>query len=250
MKEYSHYNRIIAYDEELMSDVQRAQFEKDLQSNTELKKEYELFLEAKSLSDVLQYEQLKKTVGGFQEPPVKVVPFWKKSLAIAASFLLLIVGSFFLYANLKYKDTQLAMQFFEPPNFSDDRSIAIAETILNKATTAYNQKDFSTAITLSQQITPEQSNYPSAQYLLAHSYFQNHNWAKAIPVFSDLIQSNDERYLEASQWYLALTYLESGEQTKALELLNQISSQNTHGYKNDAVKLKNKLNSWLHKFSF
>ncbi|HFC76652.1 MAG TPA: tetratricopeptide repeat protein [Candidatus Moranbacteria bacterium] len=250
MKEYSHYNRIVEYDEGHLSDEQQKQFENELNTNAILKKEYELFLEAKSLSDVLQYEQLKKTIGSFQEPLVKVVSFWKKSLAIAASFFLLIAGSFFLYANLKYKDTQLALQFYESPNFSDDRSKAIAETILNKATTAYNQKDFSTAITLSQQITPEQSNYTSAQYLLAHSYFQNHNWAKAVPIFSDLIQSNDERYLESSQWYLALTYLELGSQSKALNLLDQISSQNTHGYKNDAINLKNKLNSWLYKFSF
>ena len=68
------------------------------------------------------------------------------------------------------------------------------------------------------------------------SNFEDKNYPVAKQSFTSIVVNNDNYYIEDAQWYLALCYIQTNEQSKAVDQLIIIRNSNSI-YSNDARKV-------------
>ncbi|MEO1260697.1 MAG: tetratricopeptide repeat protein [Bacteroidota bacterium] len=251
MKYPSNFDKIIAYVEGDMSSGERASFEKELAENNTLKKEFELFKQTDEAVDFMQYEHVRKTIKSFEKPGSRIVPFWRRPLAVAASVLLVLAASFFIYSTYQFSNNNLADRYYSPPNFSELRSNEItSENVLLNASSYINQGKYSEASMLLLAVESTSPQYIDAKYMLGHLHFSGGDIADAIDHFKIVQDSNDTRYAENAEWQLALCYLKTGDEQKCRQELEKILTDKSHAYYSDATSLKKNINSFFRKISF
>lgn len=103
----------------------------------------------------------------------------------------------------------------------------------------YDQKDYSSAITLFEQILLDKPEDVKARFYCAASYFNNDNSTKAIEYFSIVLKNNSTEYKSRSEWFIALAYIKTKQTKQARTMLNQIIESNSV-FKEKAIEaLKN-----------
>ncbi len=207
-------------------------------------------LEKKAVETVKETPQYK---------PLKVV-FTRQKMALAASFLLLVsVGLWFLMGQ-KSSETndneQVFKTVFEPHSniaYVDGRSVRNADidqkvndklNNLQKAFVCYDGKEYDKALMffdlpeVSQQFPNDSLNlYKAVCYLALNKTDQ------ALISLKTVENNPNSTLHEASQWYLALTYLKINDIKKTKELLIAIQHREEHGYAGKARKLLGKLSA-------
>ena len=105
---------------------------------------------------------------------------------------------------------------------------------------AYNQQDYQTAIeTLNEYLELVPTDYGIALYLgIAQMEIGKNSEA----VVSFTMAQKDIKFAQQAQWYQALLYLKMNETSKAQEVLNEISTNNSHYQQQKAIQLLDKLN--------
>ena len=205
----------------------------------------------------------KKAVGTVAEAPqykpLKVV-FTRQKMALAASFLLLVsVGLWFLMGENTPKingNEQVFNATFEPhPNltFLDGRSAgtrAVGEknaeksSNLQKAFDRYDGKEYAQALPffelpeVSQTFSNDSLNLYKAVCFLALNKPD-----QALISLKTVENTPNSALREASQWYLALTYLKINDVRKTKEILIEIQHREENGYAKKASKLLGELST-------
>jgi thioredoxin-like negative regulator of GroEL len=65
-------------------------------------------------------------------------------------------------------------------------------------------------------------------------------YQKATHSFQTIITDNNNLFIEQAEWYLAMCYLKTEDNTKAKEMLDQLIKKESY-YKEMAKKIKNEL---------
>lgn len=159
------------------------------------------------------------------EQPRRLTAVWKYVLPLAASVALLIGGWWWYQTAQPSAEMQLAMEYFEPfPPIGNPRSAADELAVLKgRAFTAYQQKEYGTAIPLLLQVTTE-FNDSLSRFYLGVSYLGNQQPQRAVEeleVFSSY-SSDYQGFEEQSWWYLGLAYIANNEVDKGKVALNKI----------------------------
>jgi trehalose-6-phosphatase len=68
------------------------------------------------------------------------------------------------------------------------------------------------------------------------SNFEEKNYPIAEKSFAEVVDNNDNLYIEDAQWYLALCYVQTDEQSKAVQQLEMIRNSESF-YKKEARKV-------------
>ncbi len=115
------------------------------------------------------------------------------------------------------------------------------EEILEHAMTKYDNNEHDSAIILFNEILTEEPNNVTVQFYQANSYLEEGDLQNGITNLNRVSQQRDNEYYEASQWYLALSYLKAGDKDSATRILNDlIFSEGV--YKNRAEEVLKLLN--------
>lgn len=122
------------------------------------------------------------------------------------------------------------------------------KSILNEAVFAYNDANFAQAIEYFQAYIDAQpkGNLHEAEFYMAVSLLAEGKAAEAQNLFSDLRRKKSSGFMaEASDWYLALSYLKMEQHTKAKKVLRKIIKQKRgHQYKTNAQKMLDKMQEY------
>gem|GEM_PF-6879910 len=250
MSEDIYFNRIVSYLEGTTSSTEKLQFEKDLQQDPNLQQEYQAYLATRAAIDDLALDQVRSTVAQIaqQAPEAKTFRLSRRVIAMAASFLMLIVLMALLYGRQQYSDKQLFAQQYEAPNWSPIRGSSTAANTYDQAIANMQAGKRQNAMDQLASIPPEEEVYVTAQYALAHVQLQADKAEIAIETFSRIVDRNDKRYQEAAGWFLILSYLKTGLPTEANRQLELMLQNQQHPYYQDALRLQRQLASFWRSF--
>lgn len=216
---------------------------------------YEGFQEVKiqnMKNEVKDWEgEIAKAEKGKIQPRVFRINQWQK-IAIAASFLILAFFGFNWYASKFYDNDAIAQNHYSLPNSGvrviDDKNpdpiISEQNRLFNEGMTAFQSADYKNAINQFQSVNPENENYITAQYLLAHSFYQTNQFEVAVLNFRTVVDSGDSRFSEAAMWFELLAQLRNDKLNDSFyNLLAAISQNPQHVYHTKAIKLEQSLSS-------
>lgn len=252
MKNLNHFDRVEAYIEGQIPAEERRQFEKELEENEDLKKEYEAYLASLQLLDELAFDALKHRAKSLENEKTSGSLSFRRAWAIAAGILLLLVAGGLGYANLFYSNEALIMAYSPGDNTlrRAHQGTEDTEHAYYIAFQAWQEGDLNSAISHLLTIPPADPAYPQAQYFLANLYLETDRPDQAIRIFEALLERNDIRFADSSEWGLVLAYLQKGDMQTLEARLEELIAQSNHPYHDEALSLKRKLDSFWRKLQW
>lgn len=220
----------------------------ELESNKELASEMNLRLEVNQfikdkgfleLKDKLSIQLRKSDITN------PVINFGKDFLKTwhlaAASFALILVvgGLWYILSNKPYSTEKLVTKYYKPAHpilqirsLEDNNNDALA-----KAFKYYKDNDYNNALKYFQSL----ENQITAKFYSGVCHIELAQYEPAIDCFSQIINDNDNLFVEQANWYLGLIYLMDNKKSKAIEQFNKISQEQGY-YSAQASEIVNYLN--------
>lgn len=250
----NQYDRIEAYLEGRLDEQQKKAFDQELQTNTELRDEFDLFKMSREAVEVEIANDLRQSFKDWQsedesktvteKPQLKVVSINRRRwLSMAAAACVFLVAGFFVW-NLSnsVSNPGLAANYYTTPSVSNFRSGADSDTNFQNGLTFYQENKLNEANTTLNNIPSSSPEYTKAQYLVGHIAMQEKNYATAITAFKNVVAKNDPRWQEQAEWNLILAYLGNDDNSgEFISLLNQITGNDSHSYHQQAVELEGEM---------
>jgi len=240
--DFSHFiERYIAGE---MGDDERQWFEKELDGNASLKAELDLRKRTDQVlrgRDVMSLrnkltaiEKQRSESEALPKKPVK--PSLVRSAAVIT--ILALLGSLYLFRTHNSGSDELLGRYYkvyEPP--AGQRSGQVAENPdFTMALEFYNTNDFANAALFFSKVVENNPRDMQSVLLNGVSNFEEKRYPEAKKSFVTVIDDNNNLFIEAAKWYLALCYLKTSEAEKASVLLKNISDEDGI-YSRDARKL-------------
>lgn len=230
-----------------MSSTEKRWFEKELEGNTKLRKEVELrrttdkILMNKDIislrSKLSEIEKSRSKTKRFTLPKVPV--FYRYAAVIT---LLLAIGTITYQPWADMSNEQIISKYYniyEPP--AAQRSASTESNILfTKALELYNTEDYEHAAILFSKVIENNPKDMQSMLLNGVANFENSKYPEAKESFNQVIDDNNNLFIDQAEWYLALCYIKTGESEKARFQLNTIKKGDGI-YRKNARKILRKL---------
>src|SRR5690606_26425577 len=95
-------------------------------------------------------------------------------------------------------------------------------------------------------IANQEENLEEVRVYLGVSYLIENNTKDAKYIFDEVIKEGVlPQFIQASEWYMALTLLKEKDAKQARKALQKIANDKSHKYKDDAAKLLPKLTQYI-----
>ena len=172
-----------------------------------------------------------------QQPPsrkIRAVYYW---VGIAASVMLLLCASYYLYTtNIKEESPQELLQAYysTPVIAAAERGDTADLRWLASANQFYNKKDFEETLALIEDNTDE-SIPPKAILMAGVSHMELKQYPEALTDFGTLIAAQDVLLEEQARWLAALCYIQTGNKKQAINYLS-ILAEDANAYKNEEAQ--------------
>jgi len=251
--ESSHTRTIGEIDDYLMNEMEESlvpEFEDEIQNNQSLMSDVKLsreINEAIGEKDVMSLRanliNIKETeIDGSQKRGFTSLPF-KKTIWYAAASVILLIGLNITFQNNSYTDSELYNEFYHPleSNTGTTRSSSLhGEALLNQALVKMNNKEYNTAFGIFSDILKNDPQNTICNFYTATIHQKEGRYDEAIRSFTNVIVQGDNLFVEQSEWYIGLCYLNRNEREKAIRQLRKIS-QSKGFYQQQAKALLSKL---------
>ncbi len=230
-----------------MNEAELTWFRKEMDGNEELRREVELRKKADMVLQNHNVIQLRNKLTNIErkraaQKPVKkrIKPAMLGYTAIIAGFIL--VGAILIFNGRSLTSDEILEQFYESyevttPSRSQQ---AILNSDYSTAIEYYNIRDYKNAALYFKKVLSGDSKYMESVMLYGVSNFEIKNYPEAKYSFREVLDNDDNLFLEDAKWYLALCYLQTGELEKAADELNQIKNSESI-YKKDASRILRKM---------
>ncbi|MFK8102278.1 MAG: tol-pal system YbgF family protein [Saprospiraceae bacterium] len=239
MTEEQKYELIEHYLAETLSQSAREDFERQLQTDASLQEALHLHQQVATTfkgEKVHQFRAaLKEVDQHWQAPTSTIAPKAKvfnlrSIMAIAATVLLVVFAYQIFMPSTSNSQTDLFAANFESYKMvlnqrSADQRDELNGDLVQTAVAAYEQKDFAQAALQFKQLQSESPQIVAFQFYHAIAELALKNTAVAIPLLENIRQQPPHLFIEQSQWYLALAYLQQGEKEKARTALRAIKAK-------------------------
>jgi tetratricopeptide (TPR) repeat protein len=164
---------------------------------------------------------------------------------IAASIIIIagLAGYFYILSNNLSSNDRLFAQYYRP--LSSDmsyRSESNGNDLMALGLSEYEDKNYLKAISyLSSYIKSDSNNY-SAYLFLGISYIEVDSLQKAIDNFKIIIDNNNNPFIDYATWYLALTYIKTGNKSYKKSIQTLLGSLKDSEIADEAGKLLEQTN--------
>ena len=223
------FNNIARYAEGEMTADEQADFETALASDEALRRQLALYHEvhaslqqqfgADAQRDQLQHtlQSLRGEFFGSNAAPAKVVSFkrYLRSIAAVAAILIAVV---FIWQPWKQN---LVAEFAETTMVAPAERGGTIDNLLQQAVDAFNNKDFTTAVSLLQQVTKHDSTNSYAEFYYGVALLQTDLLYDARNIFNKLYAGQSAFKYDAA-FYQALGYLKEKNKAACIEWLQKI----------------------------
>ncbi|NLV17970.1 MAG: tetratricopeptide repeat protein [Bacteroidetes bacterium] len=248
--DFSYY--IERYNAGDMNEAERIWFEKELSGNRMLQEEVALRRNTDMVlrnRDVLQLrnklsEIEKKKAATFSQKKHTGKNHFFRYAAVIAGFML--IGSLVLFKGRNVQSDELFNDYYTtyqiqtntPSRSFDDVTNVNSDYIT--AVDYYNVSDYRNAAVYFSKVISSDPHYMESRMLYGVSNFEQKNYPIAQRSFTEVIDDNDNFFIEDAQWYLALCYIKTDEKEKAVNQLKTIKNSGSL-YRNEARKILRKI---------
>jgi TolA-binding protein len=235
------------YNAREMSDAERIWFEKELEDSESLRKEVYL---RKQTDEVLHNKDiisLRNKLSNIEKLRAVPIPEKKtrksvylKSAVVVAIIVLTGSLAFFPGRNLN-NDEILSRYYKEYKPASSQRSLEKnTNDNFTQAKEYYESHDYKNAALYFSKVVESNPKDMSATLLNGISNYEDKKYREAKQSFGIVINDNKNLFVDQAQWYLALCYLQTDENDKAIKLLETIRNEGGF-YSKDAKKIIRKI---------
>ncbi|MBU1011517.1 MAG: hypothetical protein KKG99_00810 [Bacteroidetes bacterium] len=237
-KKINYFEQVQVYLADEMSPHQREEFEAEVAQNNSLKRE---LVFQKKVNTIIMDDELEQFKYELDNIHKEVAPSTerKRSISfnrytlIAASLLLLISLSFFLIMNGSgsSKSENIFTKYYKkyaPEYTTREYEQSDYESKFAAAYQNYKSNEYGLAKPVFESLIRFEPKNFAAKFYLGAIYIELNEIDSAIIQFDAVIVSNDQYYLEHSEWYKALGTLKLGEIKSAIDQFNLIA--NRKGY--------------------
>jgi hypothetical protein len=255
MADYKHIERIESYFSGQLSAEERTQYETDLQSNLQLKKEHDLYLKSQDAIQHLKRTHLRDKVQLYMDQKMPEENKLQKPLnlrhafLIAASFVFLIFCASFFYANANYCDSCLVdSSSFDVYNSIERGDELIENEKLNRINQFIHSGNYDLAISEINSLDSVLQMQAFVQLAKIKASIQLKDFETAQTQIEILRQSNSIIINELADWQLIQLHLLQNKFPEASNAINYIKSNPSHGYYDRAVILDSQTESFWRNF--
>jgi len=234
---------IEAFIEGDLDDDHFAEFNAELEENSDLMAEVELRKQINEVVGELDIHDLRSALVDAQEsidtstvrniiPEVnnKLYKFLRTSVAVIVVLIGVagVLNSGYLSVNNAYE------KFYETPTWSAERAITVDISFFNEVQNAYSSKNHLAVLDLKETAPKSSLDNPVIKYYYGASNQKLDNYTEAISNFSQVINHGDNMFIEEAEWYRSLCYMKIGDRAQATqELLGIVEKK---GYFKDDAK--------------
>jgi len=207
------------------------EFRVNLKNNKELAQELKFQQELKEMLIDTDKMQVRNTINKISSKSTSVGIFsqkWKLQAIAAAVVIMMLVGGGLLFNHMQ--DSGSSNMALYEEYFSVDKELFTVRNgdvnnsnALTKGLEAYNNNDFSTAISLFN----ENSDNMAAKLYAGFSYMELAKFDKAEIMFNDIITNNNNLFIDQAEFNLALCYVATDNLADAKVLLTTIMNGKT-----------------------
>jgi tetratricopeptide (TPR) repeat protein len=208
----------------------------DLKAEVELRKqvnesiiESDIFNLRSKLKEARETAEVKKVKMLIPQSKIGEIRFWRNSVAIV--IVLLGIGGVLRNSFMSYD--RIYDKFFEAPEWSPERSLSDEITVLQRANFYYLNGDDYQVINILSQANKSDINYPVFDFYTAVSFQRLEKLEEAIANYTKVINHGDNLFIEESEWFRSLCYLNSGDKKMARTELLAIIQRKGH-FENEA----------------
>jgi TolA-binding protein len=230
-----------------MSDAERIWFEKELEDSENLRKEVNL---RKQTDEVLHNKDiisLRNKLSNIEKLRVVPVPekrirksVYLKSAVVVA--IIVLTGSLAIFPGRNLNNDEILSRYYkEYKPASPQRSLEIkTDDNFTQAKEYYESHDYKNAALYFSKVVESNPKDMSATLLNGISNYEDKKYREAKQSFGIVINDNKNLFVDQAQWYLALCYLQTDENDKAIKLLETIRNEGGY-YSKDAKKIIRKI---------
>lgn len=224
------------------------EFENQLLDNPDLQQEVDLLQEidmAIMEDDVMDLRSKLEAIEPPQSPKVRrSMIYMGKWHLVAASLIILIgIGSImYMMGNSNYSEEDIYGRYYKPYNvIINTRSVeAHTSKLLVNALKSYEAKEYTTALSLFQQVLEKDSLNITGNFYSGISNIEIKKYNAANKNFNRIIQHKNNLFIEQSEWYLGFCYLMTNKKEEAIRQFHTIAQSNSF-YKEKAQEILNRL---------
>lgn len=235
-----------------MSAEERADFERRLKEDPELK-EYldiqkevdEVILDREALDFAITLDEVYDVYKTKKQPVKRLRPVYRR-VGIAAAFLVFLgVGMLVRQQDANLPVNRLIVKKYYRPyevpvNYRSAEGTV--DATFRQAVEKYNNKEYSEAIRLFEQVLKEDNTRMDANLMSGLSNFEIKHYKQADSSFRTIIKHRDNLYVQQAQWYLGFCFLMTQQDEKAIKLYRKIVEEKGY-YSRKAEKILKKLQS-------
>ncbi len=243
------YTKLIDdYRDDNLTFSEKQEFERALKNNQQFNDELNLHID---LDDALADEQIvdfratlidaQHDYNKSQKHKPNVIKMYRKYRYAVASvvLLLMIVGSIMIINPRNYSNEKLFQMYYKRGDAIGITRSGDANVV--DAVMKFHEGDYQNACTLFGELLKEDASNIAVRYYYGIASIETQNYDRAIQQFRDVIEDDNNLYVEYAQWYLGLAYLINKEDDKALTQIKAIASNPNHFYSDEASKLYDKI---------
>jgi tetratricopeptide (TPR) repeat protein len=215
-----------------MNDTEKIWFEKELDGNANLRREVELRKKTDELlkrQDIISLRNKLTAIETAREEKIhRRLPQTRLYLRFAAAItIMVIVGSVILLEERNLSTMQIMKRYYtEYQPVAGERS-AQTESDINftRGLECFETHDFKNAALFFNKVIENEPKDMYATLLTGISHFEDNSYNDAKKSFGIVIDDNKNLYIDQAQWYLVWCYLQTGENEKAIQLLQIIGNE-------------------------
>lgn len=237
--ESSHTRSVSEIEEYINNELEEslvASFEEELLNNEGLVAEVNLSREINAAigeKDIMAFrEKLKEIKAAEDESESRqmhgIIPLKLKKVIwyVAAASVILAFGLNITFQNQSLSPTVLYNQYYQPvdgnPGITRSASLP-EETMISQALLDMNNKAYDKALGQLNGILANDNQSAVGNFYTGAIYQQIGQYDKAIQYYNNVIRQGDNLFIEQSEWYVGLCYLNRNEKEKAVRQFRKIS---------------------------
>lgn len=234
-----------------MTPAEKIWFEKELEGNEALQLELELRKSANSVISDREIMALRSQLNAIEKERSEENPWTaarRRMLRYAAvATVVVLTGTSIWLPNRKLSNDQLFEKYYEVTNTAGSAvtrsSGDTSDPTYQAAVTEFRNGQFDSAINHFLDFTSghegiDEDVQIGVEMMLGHSYAGNRQYNEAGISYKNVVDHNDNLYIEDANWLLSLCYIKTGETEKARTRLEIIAASDSRHSKKAATALR------------
>jgi|WetSurMetagenome_2_1015567.scaffolds.fasta_scaffold35717_3 tetratricopeptide (TPR) repeat protein len=231
-----------AYTRGQLSETEQKNFENRLQSDAELKKEFEEYIHIVNGINEYEQERIKTLIKDRKVYQMYNNRSWfsvKRVASIAAVVLILIIPGYIILRTTTLPSRLINEFYIEDPGLPVTMG-ASSHPLLEQAMLDYKDKQFEKSLLKINEMLMENPKNDTLNYYAGICYFELGQTDKAISCYEKLNQAESVYYFQA-KYNLGLSYIQKRDYKNAITVLKEVVNGDTGPLKDKALELLNKI---------